>query len=334
MAYPQGNPSSNFGATLYTSDFSPAIVCGGIIDNFTPVSSIGMKNSVGYQLSLTQNFVNETYLGREAYRVKEGWINTLYASGIDFNSTDNFSTIRSSGILGFMAPEAATHALSISGNYVGINKHDPEYELDVYGAARFGYSNWGGIHIYGNNGFLNYVGADADETQELYIHCYDANNSMIHLNPQTYGGVAINDQQYTTNDGDFYYNDNFTWTSGVIMWSDTTVSGFAGYQNRDIYARRVGRQITIYYNLKGITDTEGNIGFELPQASLSIGSGQMYYGGVCRGIDGQVSTTCSWSIQPGESFVKFHNDAGAFSYPNEFTTEDICAVEGFLIYEV
>lgn len=77
MTYPLGNPSSDFTSGIYTSDFSPAIVCGAIIDNHTPINNVGMKNSVGYHLSLVENFVNTTYLGRVNTPVGTAYITNL-----------------------------------------------------------------------------------------------------------------------------------------------------------------------------------------------------------------------------------------------------------------
>jgi len=228
MAYPQGIASDNFSSGIYTSDFSPAIVCGGILDNHTPVNNVGMKNSIGYQLSLTQNFVNEQYLGRDLNRIETGWINNLHASGINLDSVSEHATIISSGIMHLMSPEAAIAGLTISGNYIGIMKNDPEYEMDIYGSFRTSYSNYGGIRLYGDNGFFNYVAADADETQELFLQTSTQDAGFVHVNPQEYGGVALNDQFHATMDNDVWSSSS-TFTSGIINWSDCTISGFLTY---------------------------------------------------------------------------------------------------------
>jgi len=337
MAYPQGSASDNFASTLYTSDFSPAIVCGGIIDDYTPVSNIGMKNSVGYQVSLVQNFVNQQYLGRSAYRISEGWVNTLYTSGINFDGTDTYNTILCSGIFRIMAPESSIAGFTLSGNYVGINKHDPEYELDVYGPIRAKGYNFDGILLTGDNGYINRIQCDTDETSELYIHTNDEINDVIHINHAVYGGVTIGGSTHVTHDYDLW---TYAWNgarfnSGVINWSDDAdISGFDSYLIRELHARRVGRQITVYFSLRGTTDDMGNIGFQLPESSIGLGSGQLYYGGSCRGMDNQGSTNASWSIQPGERHVRFSPTNAAYEYDNNFTTAAFCGVEGTLIYEV
>lgn len=82
MAYPIGTPSENFTSGIFFSDFSPAIVVGAIIDNHTPVSNLGMKNSVGYQIALVQNYVNRTYLGRSDQRVATAYVRDLGLEGM------------------------------------------------------------------------------------------------------------------------------------------------------------------------------------------------------------------------------------------------------------
>jgi len=337
MAYPQGSASDNFASTLYTSDFSPAIVCGGIIDDYTPVSNIGMKNSVGYQVSLVQNFVNQQYLGRSAYRISEGWVNTLYTSGINFDGTDTYNTILCSGIFRIMAPESSIAGFTLSGNYVGINKHDPEYELDVYGDLRIKNGSHEGIVFTGSNGTYSQIKCATTESSELYIECNDSTNAVVHLNSADYGGVIIGASTYVTPDSDLwtYAGNGTTFNSGIINWSDDAdISGFDSYLIRELHARRVGRQITVYFSLRGTTDDMGNIGFQLPESSIGLGSGQLYYGGSCRGMDNQGSTNASWSIQPGERHVRFSPTNAAYEYDNNFTTAAFCGVEGTLIYEV
>jgi len=82
--YPAGTPSIDFSKTSITteSSMSPATVCAGIIDNYSAVNEITMRNSVGYEISLLQNFVNATYLGREATPVKSGYLTNTYSDNV------------------------------------------------------------------------------------------------------------------------------------------------------------------------------------------------------------------------------------------------------------
>jgi hypothetical protein len=330
MAYPQGTPSEDFATGVYTSDFSPTVICGGVIDNYTPVSNAGLKHSVGYQLSLTQNFVNQQYLGRDAYRIDEGWINTLYASGINLDSTDEHATIISSGVMHLMSPESSVAGMTISGNYIGVNKYDPEYEIDVDGAIRASAPAFDGILLTGDNGFINRIKSDATEESELYIQTENTTDSFIHLNPQVYGGVSIADRLYITGDEDVWsWGGNFT--SGVITWSDCEISGFSSFDRREIHARKVGRQITLYFQVSGTSDSD-QLYFELPATATDIGSGNLIFTGMCRGMDNSTSQVCSWWINPGEAWIRFSSAGGGFEN-TLFTDGTTCGIEGVAIYE-
>lgn len=81
MTYPAGNPSADFSrAEINSSDFSPTNISAGVVDNFSPVNNITIRNSIGAQLALVQNFVNETYLGRESIPVTNGYITNIYST--------------------------------------------------------------------------------------------------------------------------------------------------------------------------------------------------------------------------------------------------------------
>jgi len=105
MAYPQGNASQNMDLGIYSSDFSPDITVAGIVDNHTTVNKLGLRNSLGNQISLLQNFVCEQYLGRLSSPVGSGYINYLrggqYSNihyGIDPTGTGSY-TYAEPGIL-------------------------------------------------------------------------------------------------------------------------------------------------------------------------------------------------------------------------------------------
>lgn len=86
MAYPNtNNPSPDFTSGIYTSDISPDAAVAAIIDNYTPVNKDGMRHSVGYQLSLVQNFVNKKYLGRHNHPVTNAFITTASGTNLQYD---------------------------------------------------------------------------------------------------------------------------------------------------------------------------------------------------------------------------------------------------------
>lgn len=82
MSYPVGNPPSGLFNIWSSGSFTPEQVVSAIRDTTTPVNKASLVNSVGQQVSLIQNFVNTSYLGRYNYPIASGWINNLYSSGI------------------------------------------------------------------------------------------------------------------------------------------------------------------------------------------------------------------------------------------------------------
>lgn len=77
MTYPVGTPSSGVTDVFAGTSFTPSDVVAGIRDNHSAVNQNTMLRTLGYQVSLVQNFVNATYLGREATPVG----NAYFVSG-------------------------------------------------------------------------------------------------------------------------------------------------------------------------------------------------------------------------------------------------------------
>jgi len=72
----------------------------------------------------------------------------------------------------------------------------------------------------------------------------------------------------------------------------------------------------MYYQICGTYDnTNSIVGFYLPERPLLIGSGNMQFGGLCRGMNDNSWTTCAWYINGGDNFVRFSSDEGT----SEFT---------------
>ncbi len=227
MTYPFGTPSEDVGTGIYVSDFSPTIVSAGLIDNYTPISNIGLRNSLGYQVSLLQNFICEQSLGRDIYRVQDAWLDVAHVSGvIDMDTTSEDAYIRSSGALHFMSPEAATAGLTVSGNYVGINHYNPSYELELNGTAFLKSGGGDGIEIRGDNGVINRLRAEYSDESRLYLQT--GNGAYVHVNDGSYGGTSLTGGANFTQDEDVW-SSNITFSSGNIDWSDCDISGFASY---------------------------------------------------------------------------------------------------------
>ena len=81
MSYPYDNPSFSMNGTWVSGNYTPDIVVNAIRDNYSPINKNTMRNSVGNQISLIQNFVNSKYLGRQSIPIQSGWI--MWMSGGD-----------------------------------------------------------------------------------------------------------------------------------------------------------------------------------------------------------------------------------------------------------
>lgn len=100
MAYPQGSASVDMTSGIYGSDFSPDTVVGGLINNRTALNKAGFRNSLGYQISLVQNFVNEEFLGRYSNSITSGFLENIRGQesssihlGIDFGLSGYYNYI-------------------------------------------------------------------------------------------------------------------------------------------------------------------------------------------------------------------------------------------------
>lgn len=98
MAYPYDPPSQSMSNIWNSGSYTPEDMVVYIRDNYTPVNKTSMRNSVGYQLSLIQNFVNEHYLGREAVPVGTGYITQLKSSGIELSDANYTTQISKTGL--------------------------------------------------------------------------------------------------------------------------------------------------------------------------------------------------------------------------------------------
>lgn len=79
-SYPYGTPGTGvYESDLWNDqvDFTPDNAVSAIIDNHTPVNRASLRNSIGKEIALVQNFVNSTYLGREDTHIESGFLNHL-----------------------------------------------------------------------------------------------------------------------------------------------------------------------------------------------------------------------------------------------------------------
>lgn len=132
--YPFNNPSFNMSEDIWTSgDYTPFSICRRIIDNHTPVNKNGMINSVGYEISAIQNFVNNKFLGRSGIPVESGFITKLTSinGGIYLeNSIDYlYNTIIPDKITIERNQPDLQESSIISYNYFEINNYDITQEL-------------------------------------------------------------------------------------------------------------------------------------------------------------------------------------------------------------
>lgn len=94
MAYPYNAPAESMSSIWNSGAYTPEEMVRYIIDDFTPINKNSMRNSVGYQLSLVQNYVNRHYLGRKDLPVNTGYISELVSpsiSGYNIYSDDGLT---------------------------------------------------------------------------------------------------------------------------------------------------------------------------------------------------------------------------------------------------
>lgn len=160
--YPQGSPAFDMSTNWQSGEFSPDTIVRTIRDNYTPINKNSMRNSVGQEISLVQNYVNSHYLGREDIPIQTGFINELwnysghvyiYQSGYDAGY-DSFGIINS-GIL-----NASSLYLS----------HSPQDLLKSY-------------TIYGTSGIYGAALNSASENQGHEWYLYPNHLSMYNAGP-------------------------------------------------------------------------------------------------------------------------------------------------------
>lgn len=82
MPYPYDSPAEILSEYWSDGAYTPPQTTAYIKDNFTPINKNSLTNSIGKQLSLIQNFVNTTYIGRPTEYIGNGYIDRLNVGSI------------------------------------------------------------------------------------------------------------------------------------------------------------------------------------------------------------------------------------------------------------
>lgn len=172
MAYPQGTPSSGVYDVFKDNSFTPNDVVKAIRDNHSPVNRTTMLVSLGYQVSLIQNFVNARYLGRESLPVQEGYITSGYF--------DNVLCLSGSLDSDYTYVNINKHTVDVRKNQGGVCGYTYLYPMEVnlrrYGSTSDAWS------AYFNSSGINWAPSGVESS--LRIKANKTHNFII-ANPST-----------------------------------------------------------------------------------------------------------------------------------------------------
>jgi hypothetical protein len=97
MSYPYDAPATNMSGYWSDGAYTPGNTVAYIKDDVTPINKNAMVNSVGKELSLIQNFVNKTYIGRENDYVGNSYLTNIHTDhliGSGYTGPSNVGFIR------------------------------------------------------------------------------------------------------------------------------------------------------------------------------------------------------------------------------------------------
>lgn len=182
MSYPEGTPSSGVYDVFKNNSFTPDDVVKAIRDNHTPVNRMNMLISLGYQVSLVQNFVNSRYLARSATPVQESFITSGYF--------DNVLCLSGAISSDFTYTNINDYFIDVRKNQGGVCGYTHIYPMEVQ-LKRFGaptdawtsYLNVSGINWVPTAGIKN-IRIQANKAHEVIL----ANPSTQDDNP-AYSGI-------------------------------------------------------------------------------------------------------------------------------------------------
>ena len=95
--YPYDSPALDMSGIWVSGNYRPHDVVNYIQDNLVPINKNSLRNSVGKEISLIQNYMNANLLGRDILPVTSGYFENVLASGqvvvSGFLSTGAYSII-------------------------------------------------------------------------------------------------------------------------------------------------------------------------------------------------------------------------------------------------
>lgn len=235
--YPIGTPSTGVYDIFAGNSFTPSDVVGGIIDNHSPVNRTTMLNSLGYQVSLIQNFVNATKLARNSYPITDAYFisghfhgaaeatgeyysSKLVASGLSSTYCYNESTC----ICGMYQSDAIRwYSDALTNKPLLMSHADPMYWLGPQSGIHFQYMD-----------FL--LPQDNVWESRLYTtRCHDFRIENLSPYPTFTGMVTISGTYITLlSDGPLTLRSSPTiqWSGALIM---NSVDDGDIYLNHDLY---------------------------------------------------------------------------------------------------
>jgi hypothetical protein len=141
--YPNDYTSISMSTTWNSGSYRPNDVVRSIRDNYTPINKNSMRNSVGNEISLLQNYVNSKYLGRVDIPVASGFVNNIISnSGEVFVFNSGFDE-------GYESPSDLVDSVSIRSDHISIY-HSPQDPISGSGKL-----NSFGLYTISFNGILD-----------------------------------------------------------------------------------------------------------------------------------------------------------------------------------
>jgi hypothetical protein len=182
--YPFSTASLNLNEEIWSSgNYTPFNACAGIVDNYTPINKNAMINSIGYEISSIQNFVNNEFLGRSNLPVNSGFFKqVMIGSGEPYENNSFYS-------------------LTIGKEY---NDEGGDVFIKTHGGV--------GLEITGDNGDYEHI---TSLGEHLVISCDGADNKgeIEIIAGDNYGydgnitlsasGVIIDAQKFTVKSNDY-----------------------------------------------------------------------------------------------------------------------------------
>lgn len=106
MSYPSDNPAENMADIWTSGSYTPHNVVRYIRDDYTPINKNSMRNSLGEEVSLIQNFVNEKYLARSTTPIGTGYIHHIETNDIYLNFSYPYGGTISEDLLYYQSGDA------------------------------------------------------------------------------------------------------------------------------------------------------------------------------------------------------------------------------------